>query len=107
MDAAEILEKGADYIRENGWTQDNFFGEMVGDKIPACCMGAMISHFSYSPMHEDARKAVAKVMAEQFGFGLLGDNFETIRKGNDLYAKNAAEVIACMEKAAINLREQA
>lgn len=114
MDAAEILEKGADYIRENGWTQGSLFGAMVGDKIPACCLGAIkaVANFEHFTEYEDARRAVAEVMKEQFCLPidylqLEPDSFAAIMEINDYRAKNAAEVIACMEKAAANLREHA
>lgn len=113
MKADEILDRAAAKIAD-GWCK-----EAYEDDGNVCSMGAIFSvalgianpyldnpYFDLSSEIALAVQALAKTMAEQYGFSAPnGWGGSTVIQVNDEYAKDVAEVVTCMEKAAANLRE--
>jgi hypothetical protein len=80
-----------------------------------CAMGAMNTAYLGSPTnvplttnteYTKALQALAEVMVQEFSIPSPEDQdpWELIAKGNDDPATCKEDVIACMEKAAVNLR---
>lgn len=134
MKADEILDRGAEKIAagwcRNSFSQRGVF-DGVSDRF--CAMGAMrevaLGKAHYIPAkvafgdvcdeYWKAEAALADVMREQFptipvkqtwaGSGATIDDYylspeDIIANANDLQAQTKEEIVACMEKAAVNLR---
>lgn len=123
MKADEILTQGAEKIA-GGWCRRAFTKTLIrqtsdGNAVELsdgyCAMGAMrkaaFGDANFIPTTEmreyyRAEHALAEVMCEQFNPpGVWQDRpFSVIACVNDYRAQSKDEIIACMEKAAANLR---
>lgn len=122
MKAEEILRRGAEVLGEHGWHRGGFMGSFG----TVCVMGAMryalrgttvyprLDHLEY----DRALAELAQVFKDQYGviepqgvsvtsFALSPSespsDFAIVAEVNDNMAKDPSEIIACMEKAAVNL----
>lgn len=109
MKPEEVLRQAAAEV-DKGWCQ----GNLIDHQGHVCALGALrrvvrtapgLGYVDDSIRH--AGQVLAEVMAEQFGLAPAAEFLSLIARANDTPGRTKEEIIACMEKAAAKLEEQA
>lgn len=119
MDAAEILEKSADYIEQHGWVKGRD-SDAEGRVCLVAAMGSVVSgkdaFFDSREYEKDsefrrAAKSLLRVLVEQYGEGpntvtgvFIPGQIVFYNDNCGAGLRDQQEAVMCLQKAAVNLR---